>query len=151
MERVTAVCCVGEVSGRTCSRSTRYPQTPRCLFLKPYSIQGVGSRWDAQLLHSHGGMQFALHGAIRRMPVGMRPVISVRSFRWLKKFNSRVEGTVLTGGEPLMFPGLVELKRRRVAGCHVTVETAGTPLLPLTCDLLSCSPNCPTAHPPRSA
>ena len=31
---------------------------------------------------------------------------------------------VLTGGEPLMFPGLVELNDAlREAGCHVTVET----------------------------
>ena len=32
-------------------------------------------------------------GAIRRTPVGMRPVINVRSLRWSKKSNSRVEGT----------------------------------------------------------
>ena len=55
---------------------------------------------------------------------------------------------VLTGGEPLMFPGLVELNDAlREAGCHVTVETAGTLLLPLTCDLLSCSPKLSNSAP----
>ena len=55
---------------------------------------------------------------------------------------------VLTGGEPLMFPGLVELNDApREAGCHVTVETAGTLLLPLTCDLLSCSPKLSNSTP----
>lgn len=60
---------------------------------------------------------------------------------------------VLTGGEPLMFPGLVDLNDAlREAGCHVTVETAGTLALPLTCDLLSCSPklsNSTPANDPR--
>ncbi len=54
---------------------------------------------------------------------------------------------VLTGGEPLMFPGLVELNDAlRASGCHVTVETAGTLELPLTCDLLSCSPQIVQQH-----
>ena len=49
---------------------------------------------------------------------------------------------VLTGGEPFMFPGLTELNDAlREAGCHVSIETAGTLALPLTCDLLSCSPS----------
>lgn len=49
---------------------------------------------------------------------------------------------VLTGGEPLLFPVLAELSQRlRVAGHHITVETAGTVWLDgLACDLLSCSP-----------
>jgi 7-carboxy-7-deazaguanine synthase len=49
---------------------------------------------------------------------------------------------VLTGGEPLLFPGIAELARRlRRAGHHVTVETAATVTLPgLECDLASLSP-----------
>lgn len=49
---------------------------------------------------------------------------------------------VLTGGEPLLFPGVAALSRRlRAAGHHITVETAGTVWLDdLACDLLSISP-----------
>ncbi|MBK7824496.1 7-carboxy-7-deazaguanine synthase QueE [Nannocystis sp.] len=49
---------------------------------------------------------------------------------------------VLTGGEPLLFPGVAALSRQlRAAGHHVTVETAGTVWLDeLDCDLLSLSP-----------
>ncbi len=49
---------------------------------------------------------------------------------------------VLTGGEPLLFPGIAELGQRlTAAGHHVTVETAGTVWLEgLTCDLVSLSP-----------
>ncbi|MCX4248086.1 7-carboxy-7-deazaguanine synthase QueE [Paraliomyxa miuraensis] len=49
---------------------------------------------------------------------------------------------VLTGGEPLLFAGMVELARRlRRAGHHVTFETAGT-VAPddVECDLMSLSP-----------
>lgn len=49
---------------------------------------------------------------------------------------------VLTGGEPMLFPGVAALSRRlRAAGHHITVETAGTVWLDgLACDLLSLSP-----------
>lgn len=49
---------------------------------------------------------------------------------------------VLTGGEPLLFPGVAVLSRQlRAAGHHITVETAGTVWLDeLDCDLLSLSP-----------
>ena len=49
---------------------------------------------------------------------------------------------VLTGGEPLLFPGVAALSRRlHAAGHHITVETAGTVWLDgLACDLLSLSP-----------
>lgn len=65
--------------------------------------------------------------------------------------DSGVRHAVLTGGEPMMFPGLVELSARLAApphdggaGMHITIETAGT-VLPgtagdLTCDLMSISP-----------
>jgi 7-carboxy-7-deazaguanine synthase len=49
---------------------------------------------------------------------------------------------VLTGGEPLLFPGIATLSRAlRAAGHHITVETAGTVWQDeLACDLLSISP-----------
>jgi 7-carboxy-7-deazaguanine synthase len=49
---------------------------------------------------------------------------------------------VLTGGEPLLFPGIAALSQAlRAAGHHITVETAGTVWLDeLACDLLSVSP-----------
>ena len=49
---------------------------------------------------------------------------------------------VLTGGEPLLFPGVATLSRAlRAAGHHITVETAGTVWQDdLACDLLSVSP-----------
>jgi len=49
---------------------------------------------------------------------------------------------VLTGGEPLLFPGVAALSRAlRAAGHHITVETAGTVWQDdLACDLLSVSP-----------
>lgn len=56
---------------------------------------------------------------------------------------------VLTGGEPLLFPGMLELSRRlRAAGHHVTFETAGT-VAPegIACDLMSLSPKLSHATP----
>lgn len=56
---------------------------------------------------------------------------------------------VLTGGEPLLFPAMLELARRvRAAGHHVTFETAGT-VAPdgLECDLVSISPKLAHATP----
>lgn len=57
---------------------------------------------------------------------------------------------VLTGGEPLLFPGMLELARRLRAegGHHVTFETAGT-VAPegLECDLVSISPKLSHATP----
>ncbi|RLS48639.1 MAG: 7-carboxy-7-deazaguanine synthase QueE, partial [Planctomycetota bacterium] len=48
---------------------------------------------------------------------------------------------VITGGEPMLWPSLVELvDGLRRAGRHVTVETAGTLDVPLVCDLASISP-----------
>lgn len=44
---------------------------------------------------------------------------------------------VVTGGEPMIAPGVVELTER--LGLHVTVETAGTVYQPVKCDLMSIS------------
>src|ERR1700690_3084244 len=41
---------------------------------------------------------------------------------------------VLTGGEPMIAPGIVELSRRlRERGLHITFETAGTVHAPVAC------------------
>lgn len=48
---------------------------------------------------------------------------------------------VLTGGEPMLFAELIPLcERLRRARRHVTIETAGTLYLPVTCNLMSISP-----------
>lgn len=52
-----------------------------------------------------------------------------------------VRHVVLTGGEPLIMAGIVDLAiALRAAGLHVTIETAGTVDLDVPCDLLSLSP-----------
>ncbi len=59
---------------------------------------------------------------------------------------------VLTGGEPLLFPPLVELSLRLAeAGHHITIETAGTVWQDgVRCDLLSLSPKLRHATPADS-
>jgi 7-carboxy-7-deazaguanine synthase len=48
---------------------------------------------------------------------------------------------VLTGGEPMIAPETPELTRRlRLAGQHITIETAGTEYAEVECDLVSLSP-----------
>ena len=48
---------------------------------------------------------------------------------------------VLTGGEPMLFAELIPLcERLRSTHRHVTIETAGTLYLPVTCNLMSISP-----------
>jgi len=64
---------------------------------------------------------------------------------------SGVRHAVLTGGEPMLFAGVLELSRRlRASGMHVTVETAGTvfhgPEV-LACDLMSISPKLSNSTP----
>jgi 7-carboxy-7-deazaguanine synthase len=54
---------------------------------------------------------------------------------------SQCDHVVLTGGEPLLPLGMVELVRRlRSASMHVTIETAGTVYRDAMCDLVSISP-----------
>jgi 7-carboxy-7-deazaguanine synthase len=56
---------------------------------------------------------------------------------------------VLTGGEPMLFAELVPLcQQLSDAGLHLTIETAGTLLLPVTCDLMSISPKLSNSTPP---
>lgn len=55
---------------------------------------------------------------------------------------------VLTGGEPMIAPGIVELSARfRDLGMHITVETAGTVFAPVACDLMSISPKLSNSTP----
>ena len=55
---------------------------------------------------------------------------------------------VLTGGEPLLAPGVVPLTHAlQDAGRHVTVETAGTVFRPVAADLISLSPKLSNSTP----
>jgi 7-carboxy-7-deazaguanine synthase len=55
---------------------------------------------------------------------------------------------VLTGGEPMIARGVVELTERlRALGLHITVETAGTVFEPVACDLISISPKLANSTP----
>lgn len=56
---------------------------------------------------------------------------------------------VVTGGEPLLQPGVTALTEGiQRLGVHVTVETAGTVVRELFCDLLSLSPKTSSSDPP---
>jgi 7-carboxy-7-deazaguanine synthase len=55
---------------------------------------------------------------------------------------------VVTGGEPMIAPQMVELTNRlRELGHHITVETAGTVFAPVACDLMSISPKLANSTP----
>jgi len=55
---------------------------------------------------------------------------------------------VLTGGEPLLFPEVVPLcEQLREADHHITIETAGTVLQSVACDLMSISPKLSNSTP----
>jgi 7-carboxy-7-deazaguanine synthase len=61
---------------------------------------------------------------------------------------SAAKHVVLTGGEPMIAPGIVELSQRfRENGMHITVETAGTVFTPVACDLMSISPKLANSTP----
>ena len=56
--------------------------------------------------------------------------------------------TVVTGGEPMIAPGIVELtKGIKQLGLHITIETAGTVFHPVACDLMSISPKLENSTP----
>jgi 7-carboxy-7-deazaguanine synthase len=52
---------------------------------------------------------------------------------------------VVTGGEPMIAPEVVEMTRR--LDMHVTVETAGTVFQPVKCELMSISPKLANSTP----
>lgn len=55
---------------------------------------------------------------------------------------------VLTGGEPMIAPGVVELSQQLAARrYHVTIETAGTVWQPVACQLMSISPKLANSTP----
>src|SRR5437764_7580475 len=55
---------------------------------------------------------------------------------------------VVTGGEPMIAPEIVPLTHRlRDAGLHITIETAGTVVQPVACDLMSISPKLANSTP----
>ncbi len=57
---------------------------------------------------------------------------------------------VVTGGEPMISPGIVVLTERlKGLDQHITVETAGTVYAPVTCDLMSISPKLANSTPHR--
>jgi 7-carboxy-7-deazaguanine synthase len=58
---------------------------------------------------------------------------------------------VLTGGEPMIAPLVVELTELlRARGLHITIETAGTVFQPVVCDLMSISPKLAHSTPTGS-
>jgi 7-carboxy-7-deazaguanine synthase len=55
---------------------------------------------------------------------------------------------VVTGGEPMIAPQIVELTQRlRQLGRHITIETAGTVNAAVACDLMSISPKLKNSTP----
>jgi 7-carboxy-7-deazaguanine synthase len=53
---------------------------------------------------------------------------------------------VVTGGEPMIAPGIVALTGM-LAARHITIETAGTVFAPVRCDLMSISPKLSNSTP----
>ncbi len=61
---------------------------------------------------------------------------------------SGVRHVVLTGGEPMIFPQSRDLcEQLRAAGLHITIETAGTVVQAVACDLMSMSPKLSNSTP----
>jgi 7-carboxy-7-deazaguanine synthase len=55
---------------------------------------------------------------------------------------------VVTGGEPMIMPDIAPLTTAlHEAGLHITIETAGTVLVPVACDLMSISPKLANSTP----
>lgn len=55
---------------------------------------------------------------------------------------------VVTGGEPMIDPDIVELTQKlRTIEHHITIETAGTVFAPVECDLMSISPKLSNSTP----
>ena len=55
---------------------------------------------------------------------------------------------VVTGGEPMIAPEIAELTEAlKAEGMHITIETAGTIVAPVTCDLMSISPKLANSTP----
>lgn len=64
---------------------------------------------------------------------------------------SDLRHVVITGGEPMLFSELIPLcDQIQAAARHITIETAGTLLLPVACDLMSISPKLGNSAPPAT-
>lgn len=62
--------------------------------------------------------------------------------------ESAVHHVVVTGGEPMLFEGVVDLcAALRADGRHITIETAGTVYRELECDLMSIGPKLSNSKP----
>jgi 7-carboxy-7-deazaguanine synthase len=62
--------------------------------------------------------------------------------------NFRSSHAVITGGEPMIAPQIVDLTAAlRNSGMHITMETAGTVYAPVACDLMSISPKLKNSIP----
>lgn len=62
--------------------------------------------------------------------------------------ESGARHVVLTGGEPMIAPQVVNLTNMlRQADLHITIETAGTVYAPVACDLMSISPKLANSTP----
>jgi 7-carboxy-7-deazaguanine synthase len=60
----------------------------------------------------------------------------------------RAGHVVITGGEPMIAPQVVELTQQlRQRGLHITIETAGTVNAAVVCDLMSISPKLKNSTP----
>jgi 7-carboxy-7-deazaguanine synthase len=60
----------------------------------------------------------------------------------------RAPYVVVTGGEPMIAPGIANLARElKALGLHITIETAGTVYQDLDCDLMSISPKLRNSTP----
>ncbi len=61
-----------------------------------------------------------------------------------------VDHVVITGGEPMLPKEIVELTQElRDSQRHITIETAGTNLQPVVCDLMSISPKLSNSTPSK--
>ena len=73
--------------------------------------------------------------------VGLGPILANIRRHWARH-------VVVTGGEPLIVPEIVELTQKIAAlDQHITIETAGTVFQPVTCDLMSISPKLANSTP----
>jgi 7-carboxy-7-deazaguanine synthase len=75
------------------------------------------------------------------MEVGYGPILANIRRHWSGY-------VVVTGGEPMIHPGIVELTEKiRTIEHHITIETAGTVFEPVQCDLMSISPKLGNSTP----
>lgn len=75
------------------------------------------------------------------MDVGYGPILANVRRHWSGY-------VVVTGGEPMIDPDIVELTQKlRTIEHHITVETAGTVFKPVECDLMSISPKLANSTP----